>query len=93
MDLLKTGAILFVAATAPNALQIFKPLFYKQKAWHEYYPSAIIQTTKKLLRHGYVELAEEESGYRVKITDKAKTIIAKGDLKNLQIAKPQKWDG
>ena len=93
LGLLKTGAILFVAVTAPNVLQILKPLFNKQKIWREYYPSAIFQTTKKLLRHGYVELIEEENGYRVKITDKARTILVKGDLENLQIATPNKWDG
>lgn len=92
LGLLKTGAILGIALTAPGVLKIFKD-FDQRKPWDEYYPSSIEKLTKRLYRQGRVEIKYDESTPVVKITNKGKVEILKYDLDKIVIKRPDHWDG
>lgn len=91
LGLLKLGAVLFVAFTAPGALMIFKDKF-KEGSWEEYYPSSIKRTAQRLWREGYVEINGEGKENVVKLTKKGKTEVLKYNLANLEIKRPNSWD-
>lgn len=90
LALLKLGAVLFVAFTAPGALRIFDK--FEESPWEEYYPSSIKRTTQRLWREGYVELKEVGDEKVVKLTVKGRVEILKYNLDNLEIKKPKSWD-
>lgn len=92
IGLLKTGAILALAVTAPGVIKIFKD-FNQKKPWDEYYPSTIERLAKKLFRQGIVEIKNEEGIPTVQITDKGKVEVFKYDLDRLSIKPQKKWDG
>ncbi len=91
LALLKLGAVLFVAFTAPGALRIFKNKF-EDSPWEEYYPSSVKRTVQKLWRAGYVEIKHAGKDTVVKLTKKGKTEILKYNLDSLEIKKPNSWD-
>jgi len=92
LGLIKTGAILALAITAPGVLKLFKD-FGKRQPWDDYYPSTIERVAKKLYRQGIVEIKTENGVPIVKMTDKGKTAVLKYDLDNLAIKPQKKWDG
>lgn len=92
LALLKAGAVLTVAFTAPNALRLLSPLVGEEKQWEQYYPSSIARHTLKLWRNGFVDVYETESGYVVKITEKGRTEILRYDLESMTIPKQEPWD-
>lgn len=91
LGILKLGAVLFVAFTAPGALQIFKDKS-RNSPWEEYYPSSIKRTTQRLWREGYVKMREEKDEKVVQLTEKGKIEILKYDLNEIEIKKPNIWD-
>ena len=94
LALLKAGAILTVAITAPNALQVLKPLFTKENGIpKEYYPSSLNRNLKMLWRSGSVDVKEGSHGYSVIITKKGQQEVLKYDLEKLSLTKPERWDG
>lgn len=92
LGLIKTGAVLAMAVTAPGVLKLFKD-FGRKEPWDDYYPSTIERITKKLYRQGVVEIKTEAGIPVVKVTDKGKVVILKYDLDNLTITPQKKWDG
>lgn len=92
IGLLKTGAILALAVTAPGVLKIFKN-HDQNDPWFEYYPSSIERLAKRLYRQGMVEIKHENGLPVVKITDKGKVENLKYDLNRLSIKPQKKWDG
>ena len=60
--------------------------------WDEYYESSVRECVDKLLRKGKVEMRKVGEETEVKITDMGKTEIIKRGMKELGIAKPEKWD-
>ncbi len=93
LNLLKAGAVLAVAVTAPNALRMVAPLTRKQGIWEDYYPSSIERTLKKLWRRGFVDVKEGANGYTVTITDKGQKEILRYDIESMSIPKQDSWDG
>ncbi len=92
IGILKTGAILALAVTAPGVLKVFKNND-QDDPWFEYYPSSIERLAKRLYRQGIVEIKRENGLPVVKITDKGKVENLKYDLDRLCIKAPKKWDG
>lgn len=92
LALLKLGAVLFVAFTAPGALRIFKNKL-EDSPWENYYPSSLDRTTQRLWREGYVEIKKNGKDTVVKLTKKGKTEILKYNFDSLEIKKPKTWDG
>lgn len=92
LGILKTGAVLGLAVTAPGALQIFKN-FDKKNPWFEYYPSTIDRLTTRLYREGMVEIHHRDGIPVVKITKKGKAEILKYDIAKLAIKPQDRWDG
>lgn len=92
LNLLKAGAALAVAVTAPNALRVLKPLI-EQPKWDKYYPSSIERHTMKLWRKGLVEVKETEAGYVVAITERGKRELLTYDIEQMAIERQNPWDG
>lgn len=92
LGILKTGAVLGLAVTAPGTLKIFKN-FGKEDPWYEYYPSTIERLTRKLYRQGMVETKYEHGIPVVKITNKGIVEVLKYDLDKMEIKPQKKWDG
>lgn len=92
IGLLKTGAVLALAVTAPGALKIFKD-FGRKEPWDEYYPSSIEKLTNRLYRQGIVEIKHEKGIPVIKITNKGKVEVLKFELDKLMIEPQEKWDG
>ncbi len=92
LGLLKTGAILALAVTAPGALKIFKD-FDKEESWKEYYPSSIEKITRRLYRHGIVEIKYVKGKPVVKISEKGRVEFLKYDLDKLEVKPQTNWDG
>lgn len=92
LELIKAGAALFIAFTAPGALKLFEGSF-KDPRWGEYYPSSIERSTYKLWRKGYVDIQKNDGKTTVKLTEKGKVETLKFSLKDLKINKPIMWDG
>lgn len=92
LDLLKLGAILTVAFTAPKMLRILKSS-REEKPWEPYYPSSVARTTTTLWRKGFVDVKEGKDGFTVTLTDKGKREILQYDLEEMSIPKQEPWDG
>lgn len=93
LQLLKLGALLAVAVTAPNAIVILKPFLKKEKHWQEYYPFSVNKAVLGLYRKGQVKVSENKNGYLVKLTKKGKTELLRFDLETMEIKPPRQWDG
>ncbi|MCL5675956.1 MAG: hypothetical protein M1120_02415 [Patescibacteria group bacterium] len=92
LKLLKLGALLTVAVTAPNAIAVLKPFLKKEKHWKEYYPFSVNKTLLRLYRKGQVKVSENKKGYVVRLTKKGKTELLRFDLENMEIKIPDRWD-
>lgn len=92
LGILKTGAVLGLAVTAPGALKIFKN-FGEKNPWCEYYPSTIERLTKRLYREGIVEIKHKNGIPVVKISKRGQAEILKYNLDNLEIKLQTHWDG
>lgn len=92
LGILKTGALLGLAVTAPGVLRLFKD-FDKKKPWDEYYPSTIERVAARLYRQGKVEISYQGGVTAVKISSKGKIDILKYDLSRLNITPQKNWDG
>lgn len=93
LKLLKLGALLAVAVTAPNAIVILKPFLKKEKHWKEYYPFSVNKAMLGLYRKGQVKVSETKNGYIVRLTKKGKTELLRFDLETMEIKTPRQWDG
>lgn len=93
LNLLKVGAVLAVAVTAPGALRAFKPALSKEKRWRRYYPSSIERHTMKLWRKGFVEVKEQGGECVVVLSEKGKTETLRYDVEHMEIEEPGRWDG
>jgi len=91
LSILKTGALLGVAITAPNAIRYLKGRGREAK-WEGYYPSSIERQTMKLWRKGFVRVHETGDGHVVEITQKGIHELLKYDLDTMRISKPDHWD-
>lgn len=92
LGLLKTGAVLALAVSAPGVLKLFKG-YGKKQPWDEYYPSTIERIAKRLYRQGMVEIREDSGVPVVRITNKGNVEVLKYDLEKLTIKPQKKWDG
>lgn len=89
--LLKTGALLCVAFTAPGAIRMLGGLSRKSP-WDKYYPSSIERLTRRLYRKGIVKIIEKDGEKIVTISKKGKTELLRFSLDNLTIDRPSHWD-
>lgn len=92
LGLLKTGALLGLAITAPGILKLFKD-FDKREPWNEYYPSTIERVAARLYRQGKVEVNYQDGVPVIKISNKGRIDILKYDLDRLSITPQKNWDG
>ncbi|HLD25256.1 MAG TPA: CRISPR-associated endonuclease Cas2 [Patescibacteria group bacterium] len=93
LQLLKTGVVLAVAMTAPNALKMFTPRGRRESPLEQYYPSSVNRQLTRLWRKGFVDVREGPDGYVVTISDKGKTEILRYDLDTMDVPRPREWDG
>lgn len=92
LKLLKTGVVLTVALTAPNALRVLKSYMKEKDPWKEYYPSSIRRCTVRLWRKGFVEVKESKNGYQVCLTHKGVSQVLEYDLNAMGIPEQNPWD-
>lgn len=70
-----------------------RPMFFSEEYEKLYLESSIKDGVDRLLRRGRVEVRDTDDGREVRITDKGKTEVIKYRLGELNLIKPEKWDG
>jgi len=91
LNLLLLGGVITVAAIAPNAVQMFGPLFQRNATRDRYYVKTAIG---RLVNRGLIIFKENKRGKKyLAITDKGRRELLKYQLGELVIKKPQHWNG
>lgn len=83
-----TGLAIVTALLLPGSAAMFAPLAKRFKTKKH----SFIKSLKALKRDRLVDLREEGSFSKIKITEKGKEKVLRYDLDNLEIKKPKKWD-
>lgn len=82
--------IVMLTVIAPNVLGLLKFLPHQKRFKKNY----INQTIDRLVKQGLVKITLNDKGIKVvKLTENGKTKLKSYQLKDLQIKKPEKWDG
>ena len=87
-----TVGLIGVALLAPNALQVVKQFSPKKKKWvkEKYYMNNSIKT---LLLKGLIKKVKKGNSEFVELTKKGQAEVSRYKLGDLEIKKPEKWDG
>jgi len=95
-DILIFLTVFGVCVFAPNSLSVLKPLIIKPKDfdyWKKFNKRRLKWTLKRLKKEKIVEIQEKNNETLISITQNGHKRILKYAIEDLQIIKPDKWDG
>lgn len=91
LSIIFTAGVLGVAAIAPNALQILRPLAKRGVDRNNKY--RIERAVRRLEEKGLIARKKTEKGYTFELTKKGERQIDILDKFDFKFKKPKKWDG
>lgn len=91
--LIGVGALIPVAIAAPNMLKIAVPLLRKLAKDIDSEPYRVRRSLTAIKENRLVQMKKVGKEYVFTLTEKGRRRILRGELENLKIDIPQKWDG
>lgn len=98
LNLLKAGAMIATVFLFPGAAKAVSNLLiekedYKYEPWEKYDQRRLRQVVKRLVKRKLISIEEVNGESVVTLTENGKKEILRYNLQNLNIKKPEEWDG
>jgi len=87
------GGILLITAIAPGAIGVLAPLLKKKYKKNTLKPSYLQNKFRELNQQGLIMIGEQNGQIKISLTKEGKRKVLSYQIDNMQLKKPNKWDG